>query len=255
MKKAPRIEIANDEASFARLAADLFLEIGRVAIERHGEFNVALSGGSTPKGAYELLASERYRNKLAWEKVRFYFGDERNVPPDHTDSNFRMAKEAMLDPIGISNANVVRWRTEWNDPDRTAEEYEKVLAGLGMPPAFDLILLGLGEDGHIASLFLGSEGLKETERMAVANWVPDLKEYRFTLTFPAINSALNIVYLVSGGAKAGVVKRVINGPANQEELPAAGITPENGSLIWLLDQGAASKLGEPADLHLTPNAP
>jgi 6-phosphogluconolactonase len=255
MMKAPRIETAHDKESFARRAADLFVEIGNRAIEERGEFNVALSGGSTPKGVYELLATPEYRNKLEWEKVRFYFGDERNVPPDHADSNFRMVNEAMLVPLAVAQTNVVRWRTELGDPERTAGEYEEAVGRLGRPPRFDLVLLGLGEDGHTASLFPESEGLKETERMAVANWVPKLNEYRFTLTIPAINSARNVAFLVSGEAKAGVVERVVNGTVDAGEFPAGGVHPENGELIWLLDSGAASKLRSTSNLHFKPTAP
>jgi 6-phosphogluconolactonase len=206
---------------------------------------VALSGGSTPRNVYSLLA-DNYKD-LPWNRMHIFFGDERHVPPTDADSNFRMANEALLSKVPIPESNVHRIRAEL-DPNAAAEDYEKQLREFfqlasGGWPRFDLIWLGLGEDGHTASLFPGSEALNEASRRVAANWVQKLQTFRITLTFPVLNHAAEAVFLVSGENKAQILSDVLKPGA--KKYPSQSIQLENGHLIWLVDQDAA-KLLQPA---------
>ena len=228
-------------------AAEIFIEIGNKAIQSNGRFTVALAGGSTPKSLYCLLSSAEYKNRIEWKNIFFFFGDERNVPPDDEESNFRMANENLLEPLQIPEKNIFRWRTEFENAKKIAENYEQNLQDFfdleeNEFPRFDLILLGMGDDGHTASLFPFTEALNEREKIAVANRVEKLKTIRFTLTFPAINNAANIMFLVSGSSKAGVLKKVMEGEFQPEKLPAQAVKPNNGNLFWVLDNQAAQFL-------------
>ena len=251
MANKGQVEILDGPAQLARRAAGIFIFAAKRAINERGTFNVALAGGSTPKAAYELLATDEYNGRVAWENIRFYFGDERDVPPDDDRSNFRMANDALLRPLGIDPSQIFRWQTELGDSETTARDYEMKLRGSG---GFDLVLLGLGKDGHTASLFPGSEALHEGDRWAVSTSIPATGENRFTITLPAINSARLVVFLVSGERKSEIVEQIFadDGP---NELPAAMVDPGQNRLIWLLDAAAASRLSVPADLHLPPHAP
>ena len=248
----PEIHIYKDRESLSEAAAELFVELAGQAA---GKFTVALSGGSTPKELYRLLASDKFRNKIDWTKLLFLIGDERDAPPDSPDSNYRMASETLFGPLNISNQQVLRWETEHNDPQIIAREFERRLArfaakdqpsatagGTDSLPRIDLILLGLGADAHTASLFPHTDALHETERTAVANWVEKLDTLRFTLTFPVINNAANVVFLAAGADKAEAVQNVIEGNRNTDEFPAQSVDPKNGRLIWLLDEAAARLL-------------
>lgn len=244
-RRNQEIKIADDGGELIALAAGLFVSIATKAIEENKRFTVALSGGSTPKALYERLVSKN----LAWNDIFFFFGDERNVLPDDERSNFRMANEAFFRPANILPQNIFRWKTEFADPDLIAKEYESILKETVIQdkrstacPRFDLILLGLGTDGHTASLFPYTKALNEIEKLAAANWVPQLNEMRFTMTLPLINNAANSVFLVSGKEKADVVKRVIEGECKTDEFPAQLVSPSNGTLTWLLDKTAASLL-------------
>jgi len=245
------VQIVPDAERLAARVAELFITAARNAIDERGIFSVALLGGSTPKAAYELLATDEYKERVAWEKVRIYFGDERNVPPEDDRSNFKMANDALLRPLGIDPDRIFRWQTELGDLDRTAEDYETKLRQSG---GFDLVLLGLGEDGHTASLFPGSDALDEGDRLAVSTTIPSTGEIRFTITLRAINVAKLVVFLVSGERKSAIVEQIF-ADEGAHPLPAAMVDPRQGHLIWLMDAAAASRLERSDDLHLSPQAP
>jgi 6-phosphogluconolactonase len=242
---SPRdIRIFETGEEVARAAADYFVETAEKSISAEGRFSVALAGGSTPRRTYQLLASEEYRNRVPWSQVHIFFGDERCVPPTHPDSNYRMAEEAMISLLPIPEANVHRMVGE-GDAVANASLYEGELQAFfdgAMWPRFNLVLLGMGDDGHTASLFPGTEALNETRAWVVANWVEKFKTYRITLTAPAINHAENIVFLVAGAGKAERLPEVLGGPRNPRQLPAQLIQPVNGSLVWLVDKAAAARL-------------
>lgn len=248
MSVAPEIRIMTDSQELAYEAAELFVWLGEQAMAASGRFRVALSGGTTPKGLYAALASQDFSTKLAWPRVDFYFGDERCVPPDHPGSNFGMANETLFRPLKIQPEQVFRMSGEDNHPERGALQYEELLrkefqAPAPAWPSFDLVLLGLGEDGHTASLFPGTQALDEREKLVVATTAPQGVKNRLTLTAPVINSARTIVFLVSGGSKANAVRLVLEDPGQSDRrIPAKLIRPETGRLIWLLDRTAASEL-------------
>jgi 6-phosphogluconolactonase len=238
------IKIVPDAAALNRVAAAEFRSAADSAIAEHGWFRVALSGGNTPRTVYELLAAE-YKTALRWEKVHIFFGDERHVPPDHPDSNYRMANEALLSQVPIPAENVHRVRTEL-DPEVAAKDYEEQIRAEfelknNEVPRFDMILLGLGPDGHTASLFPGTAALNETSRLVAPNWVEKFHTFRITLTFPVLDHAAEDLFLVSGQDKAQILKAVL-GPQGATDYPAQRVRPENGRLLWLLDQDAASLL-------------
>ena len=225
-------------------AAEKFIETGNSAIKSNKRFAVALAGGSTPKSLYAFLTSEKYRDQMDWEKVFFFFGDERDVPPDSAKSNFRMANESLLEPLQISENNIFRWRTELPEAEQIAGNYAETLRRFfnlrdNEFPRFDLILLGMGEDGHTASLFPFSDALNETKKITVTNQVKQLDTTRFTLTFPTINNAANILFLVAGDAKAAALKNVLEGESQPEKFPSQRVKPHHGNLFWLVDQSAA----------------
>jgi 6-phosphogluconolactonase len=243
------VEVLPDASALFEAAADRFVQIARAAIERRGRFTVALSGGSTPRGLYSRIAMDAaHVGAVSWRHVEFFWGDERPVAPDHPESNYRMAREALLDHLPVADAQVHRIRGE-SPPAQAAEEYESEIARvLGVPPGtmprFDLVLLGLGPDGHTASLVPGTTALTETRRVVVANYVPKFGVDRITLTAPAINAAHAIVFLAEGEAKAARLREVIEGPRDTDRLPAQLIHPTDGSLMWLVDAAAASQLSQ-----------
>ncbi len=228
----------------ARGAAERFVELGQAAIDARGCFSVGLAGGSTPKRTYELLASEAYREQLNWSKVHIFFGDERCVPPDHSESNYRMANEALISRVSIPPPNVHRING-LGDAVANASLYEDELRTFFNPaswPRFDLVLLGMGDDGHTASLFPGTKALVEPRAWVVANWVEKFGAFRITLTAPAINHAANIAFLVTGATKAERLLEVLRGALDPEKLPSQLIQPLDGSLFWLVDKAAAGRL-------------
>lgn len=249
--------ISKDLARLATVACEEFVRIAQNSIAQRGCFRVALSGGSTPVALYKRLIHA----DLDWEKVYFFFGDERNVPPDDLQSNYRLADEHLFGPLKIDPDRVFRWKTEAGAPDAVAEDYRTQLhIGFlkGMPPdetieagvstlvandlRFDLIILGMGADGHTASLFPGTMALQYTSGIAVANWVPQLDQWRFTLSFTAINNARNVMFMVSGADKAPALKEVLEGKPDPEKFPAQSVHPYDAELFWFVDQEAASKL-------------
>ena len=237
--------ICRDTMELNQRAAEKFIRLIDQAVATAGRFTVALSGGSTPKGLYSLLATPDYRERLPWPKVHFFWGDERCVPPDHPESNYRMVEQALLSKVNIPPENVHRMARE-KEPKTAAAEYEAALKiffrlGAGALPRFDLILLGLGEDGHTASLFPGSDAVEETEHLVAAPYVEKLKAHRLTLTLPVLNQAAEILFLVAGETKAAIVKEALR-PKHGSNLPAAKVRPSNGGLTWLITQDAAAEL-------------
>jgi 6-phosphogluconolactonase len=242
MTAAPDIFVLSTPGELFRAAANEFVTRASEAIAKRGRFCVALSGGSTPKSLYSLLAENA---SLPWTKIYFFWSDERHVPPTDSESNYRMAQEALLAKVPVPPDHIFRVRAEEKDAEAAAREYEHAIAAFfalqtGELPRFDLILLGLGPDGHTASLFPGSAALKETERLVVANWVEKFKTYRITFTYPVLNSAACVMFLASGLEKAGMVHQILEDPSAR--LPAQGVLPENGQVLWMLDAAAASAL-------------
>ena len=238
------IVIAKNLDELSKLGADRLISLANAAIDKNGRFSVALAGGSTPKSLYRLLASEDFRSRVDWQRVYFFFGDERCVPPGDPDSNFRMARENLFDLLGTPEENIFRWRTEADSPQVAAAEYEETIKSVLPRHGLDLILLGIGADGHTASLFPHTEALTETTRLAAANWVEKLDAWRLTMTFPMLNRAANVVFLVSGDEKAPVLKEILEGEFQPEKYPAQGIKPSVGNITWLIDDDAADPVEE-----------
>ncbi len=240
----PQIVVKPDPNALALEAVERFTDLAAEAVGSRGRVSVALSGGSTPELFYRLLARAPYRGQIPWPHVHLFWGDERCVPPDQPGSNYRMAQEILIAAVPIPPDNVHRMRGELA-PDAAAKAYVRELQDYFCGPRarFDLVLLGLGRDGHTASLFPGSAALDETERLAVAVTADygDRPAQRVTLTPPAINAARHVWFLVTGADKAEIVQQVLEGAG--EDLPARRIQPTAGRLTWLLDAGAASAVG------------
>jgi 6-phosphogluconolactonase len=233
--------VVSDLESLQRDAVQEFSTCAQGAVRGTGRFCVALAGGNTPRGVYELLAKQGAG--LPWDKIHVFFGDERHVPPDHADSNYRMAGETLLSKVAIPEGNVHRVPAEL-EASAAAAAYEKTLRDFfrlqpGAFPHFDLILLGMGDDGHTASLFPGSKALTEKSRLVVANAVEKLNGERITLTLPVLNHAANVVFMVSGASKAPVLRNVFD-TATTGDYPARLVRPVNGRLLWIADRAAAS---------------
>ncbi len=248
MPSTRSIEVLASAPDLFHAAAEEFVRAARTAIGAQGRFAVALSGGSTPKALYSLLATN-YAD-FVWNRVFLFFGDERHVPPTDADSNYRMVNESLLTKIQIPAENVFRVQAENPDAAAAASEYEAQLRRFfelrsgdrpGEFPRFDLILLGLGPDGHTASLFPDSPALDEQSRLVVANWVAKFNAHRITFTFPVLNRAAEIIFLASGADKADMVRQVLEGK-NTPPLPSQRVQPSDGKLLWMLDEAAAAKL-------------
>lgn len=226
-------------------AANEFAGLAREAIQARGRFTVALSGGSTPKKLYALLASDKFGTQIEWHKIHFFFGDERFVAPDSEESNYRMANESLFSRIKIPAANIHRFPTEKGDARTTAESAAKALGEIfnlqeNEFPRFDLILLGIGADGHTASLFPETDALQETQKIIVENYVSKFQAFRLTFTFPTINNARNIIFLIAGEDKAEILKEILENKS--KNFPAQFVEPINGKLQFLVDEKAASLL-------------
>ena len=235
-----------NSAALAHGAAEFFIRLAGESIKTRGRFSVALSGGATPKMLYEALASAELIARVNWNRVYVFWGDERCVPPGDRESNYRLAYEALLLHAPIPPENVHRIHGEL-PPERAAQMYAKRLTEFFSLiefelPRFDLILLGLGTDGHIASIFPGSSALRETSRMVVEQYVEQLDSWRVTITPPVINRAANVAFIVSGSEKAVVLREVLNGPYRPERYPAQMINLIAGNLTWFLDDDAATLL-------------
>jgi 6-phosphogluconolactonase len=223
--------------------ADFVVAQAKEAIYLHGRFSFVLSGGSSPKKLYELLATDKYRKQIDWSRVFFFFGDERYVPADHPDSNYLMAKKALFDALDLSPGQIFRMKTEL-EPAAAAEGYEKDLLGYfsDKPVRFDLVLLGLGDDAHTASLFPHTAVLHEKESLVKEIYIDKVKMFRITLTAPCINQAANVAFLVYGASKAEAMHHIHEDAQNIVEYPAQLIRPQGGSLHWFVDQAATQKL-------------
>ncbi|MFY9675863.1 MAG: 6-phosphogluconolactonase [Terriglobales bacterium] len=238
------IEILPTAADLFHAAAEEFVKVGRQAIGAQGRFAVALSGGSTPKSLYSLLASS-YPD-FPWARTYLFFGDERHVPPTDPESNYRMVNESLLSKIAMPAQNVFRVKAELPDAAFAAADYETQLRRFfelkpNEFPRFDLILLGMGPDGHTASLFPDSEGLRESSKLVIANWVEKFKTNRISFTFPLLNNAAEVMFLASGSDKSEMINEVLE-DKRTPPLPSQQVQPTNGRLIWMLDESAAAKL-------------
>jgi 6-phosphogluconolactonase len=205
---------------------------------------MGLSGGSTPRALFRLLANPDFAPRIDWSRVHIFWGDERCVPPDHQDSNYGMARETLLDHVPLPEDNICRIRGEI-DPQQAAAEYEQVLRiffSNADTPRFDLLLQGMGDDGHTASLFAGTQALYERTRWVIENYVPKLEMWRITLTVGAINAAAHVIFLVTGQNKAATLREVLNGPHQPEYYPSQLVQPADGELIWMADAAAAARL-------------
>ena len=241
------IQIVDTEA-LSTTAATVMIHYIRETLEVKDFFTLVLSGGSTPRNTLTLLASDdSFRAQIPWERIHFFWGDERHVPPDHEESNYRMANDFMLSRVPAPGKNIHRIKSENPDAGKAAGQYEEELHRFfklkrGQFPRFDCVLLGMGTDGHTASLFPGTEALHEESRLVVANWVEQFQTHRITLTLPVLNNADFVMFIVSGNEKAEILKEVIEGKKQPTRLPAQLIEPNHGRLLWLLDKEAASQL-------------
>ncbi len=243
-EEAHFVRVFDDAEAIARAAVETFARLAHEAIEERGTFSVALSGGTTPRRVYELLASDEQRERVQWPKVHVFFGDERAVPPDHAESNYRMASEALLSRVPIPSENVHRIEG-LGDAAANASDYESVMRGFFGDtewPRFDLVFLGMGDDGHTASLFPETTALEESRVWVASNWVEKLGVWRITLTAPAINAARRVLFLITGASKAERLREVLNGARDPKRLPSQIIRPRDGALEWYVDRAAASKL-------------
>lgn len=240
-RKPGWLTVVPDLSALNRAAADEFLRCAEAALHERGRFAVALAGGNTPRSVYSLIAND-YKSSLPWDKVFVFFGDERQVPPDNPDSNYQMANESLLARVPLPAKNIFRVHAELG-AGAAAAQYEVLLREFfklkpGQWPRFDLILLGMGDDGHTASLFPGTAALNETSRLVVANRVPKLQTERITLTLPVLNHAAAVLVMVAGASKADVVNRICHS-AGTGTYPIEKVHPENGHLLWIVEQQAA----------------
>jgi 6-phosphogluconolactonase len=244
------IQIVENGEAVSRSAAEMMVSLALEKLKSKESFAVALSGGSTPKNMFAVLANDAaLRNRMPWDRVHFFWGDERHVAPDHTDSNFRMTNEAMLSRVPVPPENIHRIRAENPDAGKAAEDYEQELRGFfkleaEQLPAFDCVFLGMGPDGHTASLFPGTKALHERKRLVVSNWVDKFQSFRITLTAPVLNNADLVIFLVSGEEKAEPLQVVLEGQKQTDRFPSQLIEPTHGKLLWLVDRAAARKLRE-----------
>ena len=245
-----RVRVLADRDEVARAAAEEFLSTVAGATPERPR-RILLSGGTTPEPLYRILASEPTRSRIDWSSLELYFGDERPVPPDHPESNYGLAYRMLLEPLGLRAPRTSRIRGEASDLELAARRYEALIRARFAPvppadPAFDLVYLGLGEDGHTASLFPGVEIPDDPPRLVVAVRVEALQSMRATATYRLLNAARRVVFLVTGKGKEAAVQRTLAPDAGETPTPAARISPANGEVIWLLDQDAASRVPRPA---------
>ena len=246
LKKESGIEVARNPEALHAIAVDRVLRILRAQTRIKDRVSLVLSGGSTPRRLYEGLVKSTPGEAIPWQRIHLFWGDERCVPPDDTESNYRMARESLIDRIPIPPENIHRIPAEESDLDQAAETYENTLRRyFGAPepewPRFDLVLLGVGSDGHTASLFPGSPVLEEKKRWVAATYVEALKVHRLTLTLPVFNHAARVIFLVAGKEKAAVMKEALSPGHPQGRFPYRLIRPHDGELVYLLDQDAAGQ--------------
>jgi 6-phosphogluconolactonase len=242
------VRILPDAAAIARRTADEFIKAANGAVAARGVFTVALAGGSTPRALYALVADDpSLRAQMPWDKSQFFFGDERHVPPDHKDSNYNMAREAMFSKAPLKPEQIMRIKGEEANTEKAALEYEQTLRAYfqlkdGQLPRFDLVLLGMGDEGHTLSLFPGTKALHPGKRLVVRNWVGKLYTERITMTAAVVNQARQVIFAATKADKALALKGVLEGPYEPEQLPSQLIQPECGTLLWLVDPAAGSML-------------
>jgi 6-phosphogluconolactonase len=256
-KSHAQVRVYRDPEELALKAARRFARLADQYVVGCGKFTVALSGGSTPKAMFSVLAAHPFLDTVPWSSIYFFWGDERCVPPDHADSNFRMTNETLLSRVPVRQQNIFRVPAELPDPEQAAADYTTALtkffianggaklsgtAPLASLPRFDLVFLGMGPDGHTASLFPHTTALQAGERIAVANYVEKFKVYRITLTAATINNARNVTFLAAGEDKAETLKNVLEGPYQPDLYPSQLIQPRNGTLLWMIDEAAARLL-------------
>ena len=244
---APEIHSFAAAADVYSKGAEMFVRAAAESLGLRRAFSVALAGGSTPKNLYSLMADDsQLRRSVPWPQIDFFWGDERHVPPDHPDSNYRMAYDAMLSRVPITLPRVHRIRAEVADAAAAAAMYEsEVRASVASEngiPRLDLVFLGIGTDGHTASLFPGTAAMAEHERLVVANWVERLQTFRITLTLPLLNAARFVLIVATGEDKAKVVREALEPAADAPPLPIQLVQPRDGRVAWLLDRSAASLL-------------
>ena len=252
-----RVHIYRDSDELALKAARRFARLADQYVVGCGRFTVALSGGSTPRAMFSLLAEHPFADTVPWSSIYFFWGDERCVQPDHPDSNYRMANETLLAKVPVPAQNIFRIPAETPEPERAAKEYAETLnkffsigpgasrtgtSPLSNFPRFDLVFLGMGPDGHTASLFPHSAALQASDQIVVANYVEKFTAHRITLTAATINNARNVTFLAAGEDKAEVLKNVLEGPYQPDLYPSQMIHPSNGTLLWMVDAGAARLL-------------
>lgn len=243
-----RLEIFPDQNALSRAAAEEIVAAARDAVDQTGRFTIALSGGPAPGPVFDKLAGEEpFRSQFPWDRTHFFWGDERHVPPEHPKSNYRLAYDHMLSKVPVAEQNVYRVRAELPDAHDAADLYEAAVRDFfqvadGQFPRFDLMLQGLGDNGHTASLFPGTTALAERRRLIVATWIERLQTHRITVTFPVLNGATTVLFVVSGEKPADALNQVLFGPQLSVPLPAQLVAPRSGRLIWLADHEAASRL-------------
>ena len=239
------IRVESNLSTLSSAAAEIVVQSARQAISERGRFSSSLSGGSTPRSLFALLAQPAYLSRIDWKRVDIFWGDERCVPPEHPDSDYGMAKAALLDHLPADNQpSIYRLQGEL-DPAEAAQKYESILRsyfGQDSNASFDLLLLGMGEDGHTASLFPHTQPIHEKDHWVIAHYVPKLSAFRLTLTPPILNLSRTILFLAAGASKASILAKVIYGARDPDELPSQVIHPKTGDLIWLIDQEAATQL-------------
>lgn len=246
-KTQRNLQVLKNLDEISRITAEKFIEIGNQAIKKNGRFAVALAGGTTPQNLYQILASDDFKDRIDWENVFFFFGDERDVSPMSAMSNFKSANDFLFKPLKISPRNVYRWQTEIINAAEVAETYQRTLIRFfklsnGEFPRFDLILLGMGDDGHTASLFPHTKAIRENSKIGVAHFVEKLDALRLTLTFPTINNAANVIFTISGENKAKALKEVLEGDFNPEKFPAQNVKLTDGNIFWFVDKKASEFL-------------
>jgi 6-phosphogluconolactonase len=243
MTRTPTLLVSPDAATLMRDAADRIVALYREATAGHGVFHIALSGGGTPNALYRLLATPAHASQFDWTRMHLWWSDERYLPIDSPDNNYHMAYQALISKIAIPAENVHRVRVELPAEDVAADYESAITRNVGasdaQPPAFDAILLGLGEDGHTASIFPGTVAHIPPDRLVVAHFVPQVAMWRITFTSRLINAARHVLFLVSGKGKAAILERVLHGPYQPDVLPAQLVAPTNGNVTWIVDSDAA----------------